>query len=80
MSKKRDLNEDISLIDRLMQDQLDLIESRLREIEQPKDVNDALKKATETLRDLHELGTLTKALVNNLSGNGNGHEAKASSH
>jgi hypothetical protein len=80
MSKKRDLNEDISLIDRLMQDQLDLIESRLREIEQPKNTNDALKKATEALRQLHELCTLTRALINNIKTNGNGHVAKASSH
>jgi hypothetical protein len=79
MAKKRDLNEDISLIERLMQDQLSLIESRLREIEQAEDINIALNKAKETLREMHELCTLSKALVTNLKNNDNGHSAKASS-
>lgn len=78
MAKKRDLNEDISLIERLMQDQINLIESRLREIEQSQDTNGALKGATEALRELHELCTLTKALVSNLKTNGNGQATKHS--
>jgi hypothetical protein len=79
MAKKRDLNEDISLIERLMQDQLSLIESRLREIEQAEDINIALNKAKEALREMHELCTLSKALVSNLKNNDNGHSAKAPS-
>lgn len=79
MAKKRDLTEDISLIERLMQDQLSLIESRLREIEQTEDINIALNRAKETLREMHELCTLSKALVSNLKNNDNGRSAKASS-
>ncbi len=77
MSRKRDLKEDINLIERLIQDQLNLIESRLREIEQQKDTEKALKLALGAFRELHELCTLTKALVAHLKNNGNGHAAQA---
>ena len=77
MSKKRDLKEDISLIEQLIQDQLDTIEARLSEIERADDTSDALKKAVKTLRELQETCTLTKALVGHLKTNGNDQTAKA---
>ena len=77
MSKKRDMKEDINLIERLIQDQLDTIEARLIEIGQSGETSEAMKKAIKTLRELQESCTLTKALVGHLKTNGNGHTAKA---
>jgi hypothetical protein len=73
MAKKRDYKEDIKLIERLIQDQLDLIGTRLLEIERPPSQEEALKTATQALHELQESCTLVKALVGHLKNNGNGH-------
>lgn len=77
MSKKRNLAEDIALIENLVQDQLNLIESELRDLDGLDDPKGVLKKVIATLTELQESCTLIKALLGNLRNNGNGHAVKA---
>jgi hypothetical protein len=77
MSKKRNLEEDIALIENLVQDQLDLIESSLRDLDQLDDPEEALKKLIATLSELQDSCTLIKALLGSIEDNDNGHAIKA---
>ncbi len=72
MSKKRKLNEDLSLIATIIQDQLNMIDSRLEIIESSDDPGDALKTAVSTLVEVKESCTLTGALVGHIKDDGNG--------
>jgi hypothetical protein len=77
MSKKRNLKEDISLIENLVQDQFDLIESRLRDLDQLDNPQEALKKIIATLAEIQDSCALIKALLGNLKDNANGQAIKA---
>ena len=77
MSKNRNLNEDIALIENLVQDQLLLIESRLRELSQSDNREEAFKKVIATLTELQDSCTLIKALLGYIKDNDNGHAIKA---
>lgn len=77
MSKKREIKEDLALIATIIQDQMNLIESRLETIEKMDDSAEGLKAAVSTLGELKESCTLTRALVCHLRDNGNGGAAKA---
>jgi esterase/lipase len=77
MSSKRNRNEDIRLIENLVQDQLNLIESRLRDIEQSADPQEALKKVITSLIELQDSSTLIKILLSHVKDNDNGHAVKA---
>ena len=76
MSKKRSLNEDIELIENLAQDHHNLIESRLRALEQVNDPREALKQALDTLKELSESCLLIKALLGHVKNNNNGQSAQ----
>jgi hypothetical protein len=76
MSKKRNLDEDISLIEHLVQDQYDLIKSRLRDLDRSNDPEEALKKVVATLTELQDSCTLIKALLDNIKDGGNGHATR----
>lgn len=77
MSKKRNLSEDIGLIENLVQDQFNLIESRLRDLEQFNNPEEVLKKIIATLTELQDSCTLIKALLGNIRDNDNGHAIEA---
>lgn len=77
MSKKRTLKEDISLIENLVQDQFNLIESRLRDLDQLDDPQEALKKIIATLIELQDSSTLIKALLGNIKDNDNDQAVEA---
>jgi hypothetical protein len=77
MSNKRNLNEDIALIENLVQDQFDLIESRLRDLDQLNDPQEALKKIIATLTELQDSCTLVKALLGNIKDGDNGQVGKS---
>lgn len=77
MSKKRNLSEDIGLIENLVQDQFNLIESRLRDLDQPNNPDEVLKKVIVTLNELQDSCTLIKALLGNIRDNDNGHSIEA---
>jgi len=77
MSNKRDLKEDIALIENLVQDQITLIESRLRELEQLDASERALKRAKAALTELYDSCTLIKALLGHLRDNGDGQSIRA---
>lgn len=63
MSTKRNLKEDIALIENLVQDQFLLIESRLRDLSQLDNPEEGLKKVIATLSELQDSCTLIKALL-----------------
>ena len=77
MSNKRKQKEDIILIENLVQDQLNLIESRLRELESVNAPEEALKKAKAALGELYDSGTLIKALVEQVKDNDDSQSVKA---
>lgn len=77
MSKKRNLVEDIGLIENLVQDQFNLIESRLDELDQLDNPDEVLKKVIATLTELQDSCTLIKALLGNIRDNDNGHAIQA---
>jgi hypothetical protein len=77
MSTKRSLKEEIALIENLVQDQLTLIEARLRDLEQAGNPEDALKKSVAALTDLYESCTLINALLGHIKDNGEGNIIKA---
>jgi hypothetical protein len=77
MSSKHKLKEDIALIENLVQDQLTLIESSVREMEQLDTSGETLRKAIAALTELHDSCTLIKALLGQVKDNNNGQSVKA---
>jgi len=77
MSSNRNRNEDIALIENLVQDQLNLIESRLRNLEPSEDPRVALTKVIATLSELQDSCTLIKILLGHVKDKDNGHSIKA---
>ncbi|HEX8091488.1 MAG TPA: hypothetical protein VF762_21725 [Blastocatellia bacterium] len=71
------MSEDIGLIENLVQDQFNLIESRLRDLEQFNNPEEVLKKIIATLTELQDSCTLIKALLGNIRDNDNGHAIEA---
>ncbi|HVG20457.1 MAG TPA: hypothetical protein VNI02_15515 [Blastocatellia bacterium] len=77
MSKKRNLGEDFVLIENLVQDQFNLIESTLRGLNQSDAPEEALKKVLATLTEVQDSCTLIKALLDNIRDSDNGHAIEA---
>jgi hypothetical protein len=76
MSNKRSLKEDIALLENLVQDQLILIEARLRELEQSNDSKESAGRTKATLTELFDISTLIKALLGNVKDNYDSQSAK----
>lgn len=72
MSSKRCRNEDIILIENLVEDQLNLIESRLRDLDQSEGPQEALTRVAATLSELQDSCTLIKALLGYVKDSDNG--------
>ena len=77
MSNKHNRNEDIALMENLVQDQLNLIESRLLDLNQSGVPQEALAKVIATLSELQDSCTLIKILLGHVKDDDNGNVAKA---